>query len=149
MRLINNPCAGGILTRCSVIVHVFTGICIAVGGCKSGSEMIWSAEYKSPGGQWLASGQTVAQSGFGTGCIGTKVYLNWTQGSQPKVLIVDLSYESEVPRGITNVEMKWITPTHLEVTYKGHPRITFQAIKCGGMDIAVRDVSSGAVKSTQ
>lgn len=110
-------------------------------GCKSGSQAIWHSESRSPDGQWLASAQTVAQSGFGTGYIGTKVYLNWTKGSQSAVQVLGLSYEFEVPRGITNVEMMWLTPSHLEIDYKGNPTVTFQAIKCGGIDITTRDLS--------
>jgi hypothetical protein len=77
------------------------------------------------------------------------VYLNWTAGSQPPVQILNLSYEHEVPRGITNVEMKWLTPTRLEVTYKGNPSIAFQAVKCGGVDISVRDLSGEPAGSSQ
>jgi hypothetical protein len=89
----------------------------------------------------LASARTVAQSGFGTGYIGTIVYLNRTEGSQTKMEILGLSDESEAP-GATIVEMKWLTPTHLELTYKGHRTLEFQAVKCDGVDISVRDLSS-------
>ena len=46
------------------------------------------------------------------------------------------------------VWMNWLTPTHLELTYKGQRTFDFQAVRCDGIDISVRDVSSGAVKST-
>ena len=49
---------------------------------------------------------------------------------------------SEAP-GATNVEMKWLTPTHLELTYKGHRTLDFQAVKCYGIDITVRAIPSG------
>lgn len=118
-------------------------------GCKSGSETLWSAESKSPDGQRLASARTIAQSGFGTGYIGTAVYLNWTAGSQPPVQILNLSYEHEVPQGITDVEMKWLSPTRLEVTYKGNPSVVFQAVKCGGVDILLRGMTDGLTQSIQ
>jgi hypothetical protein len=121
------------------------GACLLASGCKS-SETIWSAEARSPDGTMIASARTVAQSGFGTGYIGTIVYLNWARGSQPKMEILGLSDESEAP-GATNVEMNWLTPTHLELTYKGHRTLDFQAVKCNGVDISVRDLS-GETTST-
>jgi hypothetical protein len=89
----------------------------------------------------LASARTVAQSGFGTGSIETEVYLKWVKSSQPPVQVLGFSYESEFPSGTTSVEMKWLNTTHLEVTYKGHANLGFQVVKCGGIDISVRDLS--------
>jgi len=43
------------------------------------------------------------------------------------------------------VEMKWITPTHLDLAYKGQRTLDFQAVKCAGIDISVRDVSGGTI----
>jgi hypothetical protein len=40
-----------------------------------------------------------------------------------------------------NVGMKWLTPTRLELTYKGRRPIDFQAVKCDGVEITVRDVA--------
>ncbi len=122
--------------------------CMLMVGCRGGSEKLWSANVKSPDGKWLAKAQTIAQSGFGTGYIGTKVYLNWTEGSQPDVQILGLSYEYEVPRGITDVDMKWVTPEHLDIAYKGNASVVFQAIKCGGIDITIRDLSSQTAGSS-
>ncbi len=45
---------------------------------------------------------------------------------------------------MTDVDMKWLTPSHLELAYKGRPSVTFQAIKCGGIDITTRDDSASA-----
>jgi hypothetical protein len=121
---------------------VMAVLLILANGCKSGSESLWSATAASPDGKWIAKGQSVAQSGFGTGYIGTRVYLNWPQGSQPDVQILGLSYEYELPKGITKVDMRWLNNTHLELAYRGNPSVTFQAIKCGGVDITLQDVSS-------
>jgi len=46
--------------------------------------------------------------------------------------------------------MQWLTPTHLEITYKAKAQaIDFQAVKFAGVDISVRDVSGEAAKPTQ
>jgi hypothetical protein len=73
----------------------------------------------------VASGRTVARSGFGTGYIGTVVYLNRTKGSQPPMEILRLSDDYETPSDEISVEMKWLTPTHLGLTYKGHRTLDF------------------------
>ena len=44
--------------------------------------------------------------------------------------------------------MNWLTPSHLEVTYKQPAEIDFQAIKCGGVEISVQDVSNGGTTQT-
>jgi hypothetical protein len=124
------------------ISFVAVAVCAFLSGC-NGSETIWSAESRSPDGKMLASARTIARSGFGTGAIDTEVYLKWSRSSPP-VLVLGFSYESEFPVGITAVEMKWLTPTHLEVAYKGHATLGFQAVKCSGVDISVRDLSGDA-----
>jgi hypothetical protein len=90
----------------------------------------------------IATAETFEQSGFGTGWVQTTVYLNWTTGSQPKTLILAFSEGPAEPGGM-NVGMKWLTPTHLELTYKGQRPLDFQAIKCDGVDIAVQDLLTG------
>ena len=69
------------------------------------------------------------------------MYLNWTTGSQPKLLILAFSDGPSVPGGMS-VGMNWLTPTHLELTYKGQRPLDFQALKCRGVDISVRDLAS-------
>ena len=121
-----------------LIFAVFLSGCI-----RGGSETIWSAESRSPDGKRVVSAFTIEQSGFGTGGGGTNVYLNWTTGSQPKLLILAFSDGPAGPGGM-NVGMNWLTPTHLELTYKGQRPLDFQAVKCYGIDISVRDVASEA-----
>ncbi|HYW97725.1 MAG TPA: hypothetical protein VE822_01330 [Candidatus Elarobacter sp.] len=38
--------------------------------------------------------------------------------------------------------MKWVTPSHLDVTYDRHPNLYFQVVKYSGINISVRDLSS-------
>lgn len=50
----------------------------------------------------------------------------------------------------TSIEPKvnWLTPSHLEITYRQPASIDFQAIKCAGIEISVRDLSTGKNAST-
>jgi hypothetical protein len=147
MGFINKPAAGSFPLFRKAASFLIFGICIVVSGCKS-SEKIWSAEARSPDGNMLASARTDARSGFGTGYIGTVVYLNWTKGSQPPMAILRLSDDFEIPSEEISVEMKWLTPTHLELTYRGHRTLVLQAAKCEGVDISVRDLSTSTTNSS-
>jgi len=42
--------------------------------------------------------------------------------------------------------MKWVTPSHLNVTYDKHPDLYFQVVKFAGIDIPVQDLSSEPTK---
>ena len=37
--------------------------------------------------------------------------------------------------------MKWVAPTHLEVTYDGHATVNLQVVRYGDVDISLRDLS--------
>jgi len=129
------------------VLHVVVvGACVLASGCKA--PPTWSAESRSPDGKLIATAKTFENSGFGTGGIWTGVYLNWTTGSQKPMEILEFSDGPAGPDGM-KVGMNWLTPKHLELTYKGQRTLDFQSIKCDGIDISVRDASSGAVKSTQ
>ena len=44
--------------------------------------------------------------------------------------------------GDGSVGMNWLTPRHLELTYKGDRSIDFQAVKWRGIDISLRKLPS-------
>jgi hypothetical protein len=123
----------------SLLILIF---CVVVCGCKR-SQTIWSAEARSPDGKMVATAHAFANGGFGiSGAPATFVYLNWTTGSQKPTEILCLGDESDKPDE-SAVGMNWLTPAHLELTYKGSRQtVSFQAIKFAGIDISVRDVSS-------
>jgi hypothetical protein len=122
------------------------GACVLACGCQD-SAIIWSAQSRSPDGRWLVSASTEQFSGPGTAYVGTTVYLK--QDSHPQVEILELSNESAYPAGVTSIGMNWLTPSHLELTYQGHASLNFQAVKCGGIDISVRDLSSEKAYSSR
>jgi hypothetical protein len=110
------------------------GICLFVAGCKT-TKTTWSAEARSPDGKYVARGRTDVQGGFGTDGLQTTVDLNWTTGSQSATNILTLPdgpYESE---RTSVLKMRWLTPTHLELTYTGSQTPLFQAVRSDGVDI--------------
>lgn len=142
MGLLNERDTHASSSELEIALPLVLGAAFFLSGCiRLGSKTTWSAESRSPDGKRVASAFTVEQSGFGTGGGGTDVYLNWTTGSQPKLLILAFSDGPSEPGGM-NVGMNWLTPTHLELTYKGQRPLDFQAVKCYGVDISVRELSS-------
>jgi hypothetical protein len=147
-RLINTPGTGGSYSTFKIILLLAFGASAFVSSCK-GSETIWSAESRSPDGKIIASARAIGANGFGTGGgIHTFAYLNWTTDSQPPTLILDLVDNTNAPAD-TSVELKWLTPTHLEVTYGGNRNVGFQAVKWAGVDISVRGMTSAASNTSQ
>jgi hypothetical protein len=114
--------------------------CALLSGCESSP--IWLGEAKSPDGKMIATASTFQDAGFLAGGTQTTVYLNWAVGSQSKTLI--LAYSDGPTAHDMAVQMRWLTPAHLELTYKGQRSLDFQAVKCNGVDITVRDLSSPA-----
>src|SRR5437867_9774179 len=130
MGLMNKLRRDGSLSSLNPLLPMIFLAGVFMWGCKA--QPTWSAEARSPDGKMIATASTFEQSGFGTGWVQTTVYLNWTAGSQPKMLILAFSKGPSAPGGMS-VEMKWLSPTHLELTYKGKRPLDFQAVKCAGI----------------
>jgi hypothetical protein len=137
---------GAASTRKCILLLIL-GVCISFSSC-DGPKVNWSAESRSPDGKMIATARTIQTSGIGTGNPGTFVYLNWTKGSQSPTIILAFHDGPDEPGGM-NVRMNWLTPTHLELTYKGRRAFDFQAVRCDGVDISVRDLSNGTMSSSQ
>jgi len=116
-------------------------------GC-GGEDTIWATEASSPDGRWLASARTVETSGFGTGDIETDVYLKWTKSSKAPVVVLGFVHDSTSQSKTINLSMKWITPSHLDVTYDGHASVDLQVVKYGDVAISLRDASSATDKTS-
>jgi hypothetical protein len=128
---------------------------VAVGllasGC-GGPPTIWKAEIPSPNGLWIASVRTIQHGGFGTASIDTVVYLQQASGAQPPTQILAFDCQGPAPRpyvlsdanagGTIDLTVKWLSPSHLYVTYDKHPDLYFQVVRMAGIDISVRNLSS-------
>jgi hypothetical protein len=110
-------------------------------GCQQDVQTIWSAEARSPDGHWLATAQTIQHFGPGAAGIETKVYLKFLSNTPTQIL--EFFHDGNDASSTINLTMKWATPSHLDVTYNGLASLDFQAVKCGGVEISVRVVSSG------
>lgn len=124
-----------------IAAAVVVGICVLGGSGCSGEDTLWSVEVPSPDGRWLATAETVETSGFGTGDIETGVDLKWTKGSKPPEHILAFVHDPKSTSKTINLPMKWVDPTHLEVTYDGHATVDLQVVKCGDVDISLQVLS--------
>jgi hypothetical protein len=74
--------------------------------------------------------------------VGTGVYLKPIKDSGPPIEVLGFEFHSAYASQTAVVDMKWISPSHLEVGYNGQNAIlNFQAVKYDGIEISVRDLS--------
>jgi hypothetical protein len=112
-----------------------TLLCAAAVSCKNVAT-IWSTESPSPDGLWVATARTDQYSGPGNAAIASSVWLRRTKGRQDEINV----FEAEQDTKSIGLTLNWMSPTHLQITYKEPVNIDFQAIKCGLIDISVQHV---------
>jgi hypothetical protein len=122
-------------------------------GCGS-SNTIWREELRSPDGLWLASADAVQNGGFGSASIQTQVYVEGANGSKPRKEVLGFSCEGPAARpyvldnvankgGTIDLEMQWVSPSHLEVKYNGRASINLQIPNYDGVEVSLK-VPSGS-----
>jgi hypothetical protein len=133
-------------------VLVPAALIVSLVGCRN-VPTIWRSELKSPDGAWVAIAHTEQDGGFGSAWIGTSVDLESTnstvnQGKPFRVLDFDCPGPTPHPYvlddanagGTINLHMKWLDPSHLEVTYNGGATTTLQVVKFAGVTISLEIV---------
>ena len=120
-----------------VMLVLTVSVCGLLAAC-SNAVTIWSTEVRSPDGQWRAIARTDQYSGPGNAALLTTVYLKATKGRKDEIQVLLFMQNAKS----IDLKMNWPSLSHLEVTYKQPAEIDFQAIKCAGIDISVRDVTS-------
>jgi len=117
--------------------------CTLLVGCGK-NPTIWSATSPSPDGNWLAVAHTARYSGFGTNRVETIVEIkdlkrNILSDHSQRVLGF---MEGGASMGL---KMNWVTPSHLEVVFRGDPKVLYyQVVKTSGVEISVRNLSQPA-----
>ena len=147
--------------RFKLVSLIIPCIFVLVFGCRPTLDdlTVWKGELRSPDGSWIASARTIQNGGFGSADIETIVYLNQNIASRPQTEVLGFDCRGPVPRpyvldnvanagGTINLTMKWVTPSHLDVTYNGDAgTLDFQVVKLAGIDISVQDFSREPTKS--
>lgn len=122
---------------------LFFLLCVFLFGC-NGAITIWSQDSISPDGQWRAEARTDQYSGPGNAALLTHVQLKPTKGRKDPIEVLVLMQNT---RSI-ELKMIWLSASHLEITFKQPAVIDFQAVKCAGIQITVRDLSDSTSDSS-
>lgn len=113
---------------------------------------VWKMRLPSPDGQWIATAETDQYGGFGTAYIATFVTLQ-RKGTPGHAEVIDsFDCNGPVPHtyvldnvanrgGTIDLQIRWVTPTHLLITYRSNPSIVLQVVKFSGIDITTRHLS--------
>jgi len=95
------------------LVFVVALSCVLGCGGQDDVATTWSAEAKSPDGRWLATARSQQWGGPGTAYDATTVSLKKVHSSDLPKQVLLFSHQF----GTMNLDMKWLTATHLDVTY--------------------------------
>jgi len=104
----------------------------------------WSAEAKSPDGQWVATARTQSWGGPGTAYDATTVYL--AQPARSPTAVLGFSHQFQT----MTLVMTWLTPRHLDVAYGPSEKagdsveLDLQTVRFGDVDITLRKISAGS-----
>jgi hypothetical protein len=119
---------------------MFAALCfLPFAGCRAPNETTWLAQSLSPDRAWLALAHSeYTNHGFGGESVWTIVEMKQNISTGVPVEILEFS---EGPDSIHDLKMNWPSPNHLDITYRGDPPITFQAIKAFGKDVTVEQLA--------
>jgi hypothetical protein len=140
----------GLVSIRKAIWLIIISICVLVSSCQD-IATTWSAEARSPDGQWLATASSEQIGGPGTAYDGTSVYLKRIKGFGSRTQVLGFSHQYAT----MTLKMEWLSPTHLEVTYGPSARpgdrvnLGFEVVKYGGVDISVRELSDEKTNAPQ
>lgn len=135
---------GSALFRVPTVAFVVVA-CLGAWSCTN-SEQTWFAQARSPDGKFIATARTLQPGGWGTGSPPeTSVDLDWVTGSQKPAEIFQFVGNVDHPDDM-KVEMVWLTPTHLQITYRPNRIIQFQAVRCFDVDISARQAGGGSTR---
>jgi len=135
---------GGPRAAVAVWLVVMSVSVLAV-GCRNVATT-WTSEATSPDGRWVASARSQQWGGPGTAYDATTVYLKDVESSRAPTQIILFSHQYAT----MNLNMQWITPAHLVVTYGPNSKpgdrvaVEFQAAKVEGVDISIQQQSGEA-----
>lgn len=112
---------------------------------------------QSPDGVWLATARTDQWGGFGSAWVETAVSLKKLDGTVHRGKPFDiLSYPGGGPirkpyvlseanaGGGVKLNLKWLTPRHLEIDYHGTIDPDLQVVKFDGVEITLQQSPTGS-----
>ena len=117
------------------ILTIAASLLMSLVGCHQANEVTWSVQTTSSDHAWLALAHSEhTNHGFGGESAWTIVEMKQNISSSKPVEVLEFE---EGPNSVQDLKMNWPSPDHLDITYRGNPPITFQAIKAFGKQITV------------
>ena len=122
--------------------------------CSCSPTTVWKVQDTSPSGHYTATARTLENSGPGNAWIVTSVYLEQTNIPESRMEVLGFFCKGPVPHpftldnaanvgGTIGLQMTWLSPTHLQVTYDGRKgKVEFQAVRFQVIDISLKDLSA-------
>jgi hypothetical protein len=118
-------------------------------GCRNDQRITWSAEAKSPDGEWIATAISQQWSGPGNAYDATSVSLKRTDTSDKPTEILELSHQYAT----LNLKMEWQDSKHFDIWYGPSSRpadkvdVDFQVVKMAGIDISLKPIETTPTES--
>src|ERR1700679_2799028 len=115
-------------------------------GCRY-DPTVWKKDFRSPDGAWVATARTEQWGGFGSAWVETTVSIRKVNGTVNHGKPFDVfSYPGggEIPKTYVrsddnsdpNLQMVWLTPTHLQITHKSPVDPDLEVIRFSNIDIS-------------
>jgi hypothetical protein len=111
----------------------------AVASCEENPVTIASSQARSPDGGWTAISRTDQSSGPGNADLIVVVSLKRTDGTADPIEILGLDEPHNKPANI-DLTLTWLTPSHLEISYREPAPVVFHKAKYMGIDISLRGI---------
>jgi hypothetical protein len=103
--------------------------------CKS-SDTLWAIECKSPDKTIVIDARTEQYSGFGTAGVYTSAYIK--KGGRSEQILL-LENQTAYPKGVTNLDIKWVSSSKVVIKYRGPAKLEFRELHAFGVDINIEN----------
>jgi hypothetical protein len=126
------PFGGALKGAAKIAARVVVAVTalLPVGGCDKDPTITVRDEVKSPDGKWTVQTQYENWDGPGNNYEATRVVISLTgKHDAPQEI---LSLEANV----SDIVITWRDNHHLELVYRKGPKVTFQVVRLGDVDIS-------------
>lgn len=117
-------------------------------GCRY-DPTVWKEDYRAPDGAWIARVRTDQWGGFGSAYVATTVSLVRVDGTYNKGEAFDIlsypgggmipkTYVLSADNADRDLQLRWLTPTHLEVTHLSSVEPNLEVIRFGNVDVTFK-----------
>jgi hypothetical protein len=100
---------------------------LASSDCGSGSSVVWSGLANAPSGGWVASVETIQNSGPGAASVIMTVSMHHDNDRSDPVSVLVLENPSAANIEALRVDLSWPDAKHLDIVYPSGEKLDFRA----------------------